>query len=170
MSVAVLDVPFVDVHGESLGWALGLPERVALAHRSVTSFAALEVELRVLGASHQVLIRRGPALLLSETVACDLPRAEPLPAAIHRGDYTFTSEVVRLSAPELAAEAERLRTRLDGRGDALLATFPGTPHAVTALEHEHDHTGIRWMTWHAYPQTGELVSTRSHFRVTEGAR
>ncbi|NED56872.1 DUF2617 family protein, partial [Micromonospora aurantiaca] len=54
-------------------FALGLPPLAALAVLPVER-AGLTVEMRLLGASHQVIA--GP---LSETVACLADRAEPLP-------------------------------------------------------------------------------------------
>jgi hypothetical protein len=43
----------------------------------------------------------------------------------------------------------------DPRG--LVGVFAGD--AFTALRAEPHGAGVRWETWHAYPQTGELVHT-----------
>jgi hypothetical protein len=43
-----------------------------------------------------------------------------------------------------------------------VATFPGGPLAITALLiQDLAGTTTGWLTWHAYPQTGELVETAS---------
>jgi hypothetical protein len=162
MSVQELVVPFADVRSDALCWALGLPEREPLAQCSVVS-GGLRVELRILGASHQVLVRDGRnGVLLSETVACDLPGAAPMPAHAARPDYEFAATVEQLPGDELAARVQRLEESLAGRPDAVAAAFPGVPHAVTALAMAID--GFGWESWHVYPQTGELVHTTT--RVT----
>lgn len=157
MSVELLEVPFADVSGAALCWALDLPPRTALATREVRLRGGLVVELRVLGASHQVLLRREDDVLLTETVACDLGTAG-MPGRGGRAGYEFTSVVRRVAAAELRAEVDAL-TRLGDRPDALLATFPGTPYAVTAVALSGSGPAVAWETWHAYPQTGELVRT-----------
>ena len=44
---------------------------------------------------------------------------------------------------------------------ALLGRFPRHPLAVTALFAQVDNTMVTWQTWHVYPQSGEIVETRS---------
>jgi hypothetical protein len=62
--------------------------------------------------------------------------------------------------------------RLSGRTDAVVAHFPGDPHAVTALALDLSGDGagagpITWRTWHTYPQTGEIVATTTSYRPEE---
>lgn len=162
--VELLEVTFADVSGAALCWALDLPPRPGLAAREVRLDHGLAVELRVLGASHQVLVRRDDEVLLTETVACDLGTAG-MPATTSRGGYDFASEVQHLDGAGLQAEVDAL-TALGDRPDALVAAFPGTPYAVTAVALERTGHHVAWRTWHAYPQTGELVRTRTRLDLT----
>lgn len=168
-----LDVPFVDTRARQLTWQLGLPPQPALAVTTVP-MGGLDVELRLLGASHQVLVTSpdhlphhppggaGRVMLWSETVAC-LPGGEPLPDATgtaRDGVYRLRSVVVVHRAADLGLLADRLVERLGGRGDALVGEFAGQRHAVTAMVTERrGHDALGWHTWHAYPGTGELVTT-----------
>ncbi|MFD0683281.1 DUF2617 family protein [Actinomadura fibrosa] len=156
--LATLDTPYADARADALSFALGLPPLDALAVLPVER-DGLAVELRLLGASHQVIA--GP---LSETVACLPGSAEPLPrragATLPGWTYDFTATTAA-SADDAAfgRAVEAVCARLADRGDALTGAFPGSRHAVTALALED--TGIGWRTWHAYPQTREIVMTRS---------
>ncbi|TYK49210.1 DUF2617 family protein [Actinomadura decatromicini] len=178
---ATLDAPYADARADALSFALGLPPLDALAVLAV-EHAGLTVELRLLGASHQVIA--GP---LSETVACLPGGADPLPGRASTDlpgwAYDFAATTAAHSdATAFGRAVEAVCARLDGRGDALTGDFPGSRHAVTALALEHapvrsagaakpardraldpavEETGIGWRTWHAYPQTREIVMTRS---------
>ncbi|MFS2294358.1 MAG: DUF2617 family protein [Actinomadura sp.] len=160
---ATLDTPFADARADALSFALGLPRMDALAVLPVER-GGLTVELRLLGASHQVIA--GP---LSETVACLPGDAEPLPGratgSVPGWTYEFAATTAAHSdATAFARAVEAVCARLADRGDALTGDFPGSRHAVTALALETpapDDTGIGWRTWHAYPQTREIVMTRS---------
>ncbi|MFB4312757.1 DUF2617 family protein [Actinomadura sp. 21ATH] len=162
--LASLDTPYADTRADALSFALGLPPLDALAVLPVRS-GGLALELRLLGASHQVLVEPG----FSETVACLPGDPEPLPERF-RGDrggwaYDFTAATATHDGDAAFGRAvDELLARLEGRADALTGTFPGSPHAVTALALTTDpspagRTG--WHTWHAYPQTREIVMTRS---------
>ncbi|MCO6008876.1 DUF2617 family protein [Actinoallomurus purpureus] len=157
--LADLDVPYADTGAHTLSFALGLAPQDALAVLPVER-AGLSLELRLLGASHQVLA--GP---VSETVAC-LAGGGPLPGRVSHAlpswSYEFTADVVAHDGDAAFARAvEALSARLSGRDDALTGTFPGSPYAVTALAVEPEPGGVAWRTWHAYPQTKEIVMTRS---------
>ncbi|TDB84023.1 DUF2617 family protein [Actinomadura sp. KC216] len=194
-----LDTPYADARADALSFALGLPPLDALAVLPVER-AGVTVELRLLGASHQVIA--GP---LSETVACLPGAAEPLPGRASTDmpgwTYEFAATTAALSDTTAFRRAvEAVCARLADRGDALTGNFPGSEHAVTALALERavragsalergalkrgtpkrdaaqggaamdpderetpalEETGIGWRTWHAYPQTREIVMTRS---------
>lgn len=165
--LAVLDTPYQDARADGLSFALGLPPLDALAVLPVER-AGVTVELRLLGASHQVLA--GP---LSETVACLPGAASPLPGSaattLPGWTYAFTAETAAHDDDAAFGRAvEAVCARLADRGDALTGAFPGSPHAVTAIALEAaaphataQQSGIGWRTWHAYPQTREIVMTRS---------
>ncbi|MEV0400911.1 DUF2617 family protein [Actinoallomurus sp. NPDC050550] len=162
--LADIDVPYADTGAHMLSFALGLAPQDALAVLPVER-AGLRIELRLLGASHQVLA--GP---VSETVAC-LEGRGALPGHVRRAlpswSYEFAAEVVAHEGDAAFARAvEGLRARLSGRDDALTGTFPGSPYAVTALAVESEPGGVAWRTWHAYPQTEEVVMTRSRLVST----
>ncbi|MBB4929545.1 hypothetical protein F4561_000365 [Lipingzhangella halophila] len=164
---AGLRAPFVDTRAADLTWTLDHPPIEPLATRTVRVGAA-RVELRVLGASHQVRAEThggGPGRLL-ETVAClpgeegALPRrtAAQVPAA---AEYLFTSTVEVLTPGELGARVSHLTREVDEHPNGLLATFPGDPLAVTAMAVTAPgrRAPLGWRTWHSYPQSGELVTT-----------
>ena len=165
---AILDTPYADARADALSFALGLPPLDALAVLPVQC-GGLSVELRLLGASHQVIA--GP---LSETVACLPGDADPLPgrasSSVPGYAYEFAATTAAHSDGTAFARAvEAVCARLADRDDALTGDFPGSRHAVTALAMEglavegliREGTGIGWRTWHAYPQTREIVMTRS---------
>ncbi|MFI0353483.1 DUF2617 family protein [Actinomadura sp. 9N407] len=179
-----VDTPYADTRADALSFALGLAPLEALAVLSVQIPGGPAVELRLLGASHQVLVAadgaRGPnEAAFSETVACLPGDPEPLPGRMRASQggwaYDFTATTVTHDDDAAFGRAVRdLLVRLDGREDALTGTFPGSPYAVTALALSAEplvfadpspstppagRTG--WRTWHAYPQTREIVMTRS---------
>jgi uncharacterized protein DUF2617 len=156
-----LATSYADTRAEALSFALGLEPLEALAVLPLERHG-VRVELRLLGASHQVFA--GP---ISETVACLPETPGPLPGSVqHELDggwrYDFTA---RIDNPGRGFEqaVDELCARLGDRPDALTGTFPGSPYAVTALALET--TGLGWRTWHAYPQTREIVVTRTLLEV-----
>ncbi len=165
-------VPFVDTCAADLTWTLDHPLITPLATRVVRVGTSV-IEFRVLGASHQVRAADGVgADRLLETVAC-LPGQEgTLPSrttdrVADTTGYRFTSTVETLAPDELHTRVKRLTADIDGRPDGLLATFPSDPLAVTAMA-IHTPPGdpvIGWRTWHAYPQSGELVTTTTSVAV-----
>jgi hypothetical protein len=173
--LAPLDTPYADSRADALSFALGLPRLDALAVLPVdapdlapriapeNAPRIAVVELRLLGASHQVFA--GP---FSETVACLPGGLGPVPGRFRTAAagwaYDFTATTVAHDGDAAFRRAvDGLRDRLAGRADALTGTFPGSPHAVTALAvAAGDAPGeLGWRTWHAYPQTREIVMTRS---------
>ena len=156
---ASISAPFIDTAADELVWTLVDP----LATRTVRA-AGAEVELHVLGASHQVVLRSGEGELV-ETVA-SLPGVDGgLPDSAGRslrgvGAYRFGSTVEALSRTELSRRVDRLHREVADSTDGLLVAFPGDPLAITALRLTPDSgKPLRWRTWHSYPQSGELVTT-----------
>lgn len=155
--LTTLDVPYVDTSAGELVWTLDHPQvRPLTAHR--VSLPGGDVELRVLGASHQVILRQDAAMLI-ETVAC-LPGVEPyLPETAdrptHGRTYTFESRVVDVTVRELRQQVSELH-RDD---DVFLAAFPAERDAVTALRLDDDPRAVRWHSWHVYPRSKQIVRT-----------
>jgi hypothetical protein len=118
----------------------------------------MTLELRVLGASHQVVIGDW-----SETVACLPDRPGALPAQETRtlGDYLVRFEASCSRPASFEATVSRIVAECEEDPHSLVAEFPGSPLAVTALSARAEGDGVRWETWHAYPQVGELVWTSS---------
>ncbi|SEG42551.1 Protein of unknown function DUF2617 [Thermomonospora echinospora] len=161
-----LDTPYLDTRADALSFALGLAPLDALAVLPVER-AGIRVEMRLLGASHQVFA--GP---VSETVACLPGRPVPLPGGMRTEvdgwTYDFGASVQSYdSGLTFTATVRELCARLADRDDALTGTFPGSPYAVTALALDGDPgTGtLGWRTWHAYPQTRQIVVTRTLLEV-----
>ena len=161
--LAEIATAFVDASAASLRLALDLPPQPAL-EATIVGAGSFEVELRVLGASHQCIARRPGGAALSETVAC-LTGAPggPLPASHDRAKaglrYTFSSSVARVGTAALRTRADALRAAAAADPRALAGVFPGSPDALTALRCEPVAGGVAWTTVHLYPHTGELVET-----------
>lgn len=151
---SALDVPYRDTSADALAFALDEPLLEALAVRELSA-AGLDVQLRLLGASHQVLA--GP---VTETVACLPGRAGRLPCTVGRlvdgWTYTFTARTRRPA--DFSAELAGVERLLD-RPDALSGAFPGAPGALTGIVLDVLPSGLAWRTWHTYPRTGEFVET-----------
>jgi hypothetical protein len=156
---ADLAVPFADATAAGLRWELvwAARPRPALRVHAVALGPAL-LELRVLGASHQVV---GPTF--TETVAC-----LPGPAAVLPSSTVCTSAGARYefaataySGPDFAARVAGVRDAAAADPAGLVGVFPGSPLAVTALRADAVPGGVRWRSWHAYPQRGEIVTTTS---------
>lgn len=163
---ALIAAPFVDSRAADLSLVFGLDRLPALGTHRV-ELPGASVELRVLGASHQVMLGID-GLEWSETVACLPDRASTLPVREQSrvGDLVsrFAARCVRLAPAELAARAGALRRHCEGHPHALVGTFPGSPLAVTAMVVDPVvpvGTLVGWWSWHAYPRTGEVVTTRS---------
>ena len=160
MTLVHLAVPFVDTSAAALRWHLDDRPRTALAVRSVR-LGSMHVELRVLGASHQIIVRDGNASV-GELVACgeggsDLPSTRCQELDAHR--YALSSGVRCGTRSTIHRAVDRL-VRAAARHDrAIVAAYPGDVDAVTAIAVDATPAGVRWRTWHAYPRTGELVVT-----------
>ncbi|ACY20026.1 hypothetical protein Gbro_0704 [Gordonia bronchialis DSM 43247] len=158
-----IDVAYADTSAAQLGFSLEAPEQPALAECSA-DFDGITISLRLLGASHQVIVDDGHQRLC-ETVACLPEMTSALPESYQGSSYYFASHVDVVEADALADLVDDLGTRVaDRRADglpALLGRFPGEPHAVTAIISDADAETISWHTWHTYPQAGEVVVTTS---------
>ncbi|MEU1836315.1 DUF2617 family protein [Micromonospora chersina] len=158
--LVALDAPYVDTRAADLSLALGGPERPALHVREVTLPGGLRLRLRLLGASHQVICGD-----LTETVACLPGRPPHLPDALHdeTAGYRFTAMVLRPAGDGLRTRVAALRADLADDPYALVGVFPGDEDAITALavRPAPPAGSVAWRTWHAYPQTNELVLTET---------
>ncbi|RAJ66703.1 uncharacterized protein DUF2617 [Streptomyces sp. Amel2xB2] len=167
--LTTLTTPYTDTCAGDLAWALGLEPLPALAARDLRLGAAT-VQLRLLGASHQVLLEED-GRTCSETVACMPGRRTPLPLGVSRRtgawEYDFAARVETLTPGAFAGRAQELLALVAGHPEGLAGTFPGAPHAFTALLVQRCASQVRWRTWHSYPQEGRLVSTRT--RVVRSA-
>lgn len=171
-----LVVPYRDTRAEQLCWSLSLPVQPALAVRGGVRLGGLVLELRLLGASHQVVVwaEGGAAPLCVETVACLPGLAEPLrereARALSGGGYVWESATLEMSGPAFERAVERVRRAVRANPDSLAGCYPGAPGALTAVLPEAAPSGVRWSTWHSYPQDGRLVRTRTGFRRTLSPR
>ncbi|HEV2752590.1 MAG TPA: DUF2617 family protein [Solirubrobacteraceae bacterium] len=157
-----LPVAFADVRAASLRFSLELGPQPALRARRL-DLGGLELELRILGHSHQVIARAGGEPILRETVACLPVGGDAMPHLARRSagglTYAFRSWVEHLDADELSRRAAVLRGGMDADERGVAGCFPGTPDALTALSCRSLGSGAAWETVHLYPQTGELVRT-----------
>ena len=61
--------------------------------------------------------------------------------------------------------AQELLALVSDHPHGLAGVFPGSPYAFTALLAQHHEGQVHWRTWHAYPQDGQLVATRTKVGV-----
>ncbi|WP_217242207.1 DUF2617 family protein [Streptomyces sp. AC555_RSS877] len=166
MYAVSLDAPYLDTDADQLCFSLDLTERPALAER-VVSLGGLDVRLRLLGASHQVLA--GP---VRETVACLQGAVRGLPETCTRHlpgwNYAFGATTRRLTPAEFSAEVAQVLDQATTE-HSLCGVFPGSPEAVTAVVVETVEgpygAELVWRTWHTYPQNGQIVSTYSRLEA-----
>jgi hypothetical protein len=162
-SIIELSVPYQDTGAADLGWSLDLGSLTALAVRRVV-LPQFTVELRLLGASHQVLISTAnDPIDCVETVACLPAGAATMPARAERSfgrwQYRFTSVARSLRGPAFDhGIAEIDRATADATA-SLTGRYPGLPGALTAVAVEVHGPRLRWHTWHTYPQGRQIVTT-----------
>ncbi|MEU0088659.1 DUF2617 family protein [Streptomyces sp. NPDC006274] len=165
--LTTIDTAYTDTRADDLAWALGREPLPALAVLDL-ELSGAHVQLRLLGASHQVLLEeeRGTC---SETVACIPGSSTPLPLGVAKRlgvwEYEFAARVETLSQRSFAGRAQELLALVADHPHGLAGTFPGSPHAFTAMVAQSDEGQVRWRTWHAYPQEGRLVVTRTRVGV-----
>jgi hypothetical protein len=192
--LTTLQTSYTDTRAGDLAWCLGGDPLPALAVRNLhldgpggregghaqdgpdgragryapTRRTGGTLQLRLLGASHQVVLAAGPGECL-ETVACMPGHRTPLPARVAKQvagwEYEFAARIEELSPHIFAARAQELLALVEGHPRALAGVFPGDPSAFTALMAQGDQHRVLWRTWHAYPQEGRLVCTRSSLVV-----
>ncbi|MFD5035010.1 DUF2617 family protein [Streptomyces sp. NPDC058405] len=165
--LTTLETAYTDTRAADLAWALGREPLPALAVLNLDLAGAL-LQLRLLGASHQVLLEEEGGTC-SETVACIAGSSTPLPLGVSRPlgewEYQFAARVETLSHSSFAGRAQELLALVSDHPNGLAGTFPGSPYAFTAMLAQHDEGQVRWRTWHAYPQEGQLVATRTRVGV-----
>jgi hypothetical protein len=173
--LTTLQTEYTDTRAGDLAWRLGKEPLPALAVVDLDldlggdsrRHDRVQVQMRLLGASHQVLIGACGGEC-SETVACMPGSRTPLPFGVAERvgmwDYEFAARVETLSRSSFAGRAQELLDLVADHPNGLAGRFPGDPHAFTAMlvQRDPDHEGeVHWRTWHAYPQEGRLVATRS---------
>jgi hypothetical protein len=161
--LTTIDTAYTDTRADDLAWALGREPLPALAVLDL-ELSGSKLQLRLLGASHQVLLEEEQGTC-SETVACIPGSSTPLPLGVAKrlGDweYEFAARVETLSQRSFAGRAQELLALVADHPHGLAGTFPGSPHAFTAMVAQSGEGQARWRTWHAYPQEGRLVVTRT---------
>ncbi|GAA4908639.1 DUF2617 family protein [Streptomyces coeruleoprunus] len=161
--LTTLQTAYTDTRAADLAWALGREALPALAVLDL-ELSGATLQLRLLGASHQVLLEEEQGSC-SETVACMPGSSTPLPLGVAKriGDweYEFAARVETLSQGSFAGRAQELLALVADHPHGLAGTFPGSPHAFTAMLAQRHEGKVRWRTWHAYPQEGQLVVTRT---------
>lgn len=166
--LTTLQTAYTDTRAGDLAWCLGKKALPALAVLDLElgdrRTTRIKVQMRLLGASHQVLLdsTRGRC---SETVACIPGSTTPLPFGVAKRigswDYGFAARVETLPRDSFEDRAQELLALVADHPNGLAGTFPGDPHAFTAMLVQYSEDNVYWRTWHSYPQEGHLVATRS---------
>src|SRR4051812_36991047 len=161
--LTTLNTSYTDTRAADLAWALGREPLPALATLDL-ELTGTKLQLRLLGASHQVLLEEERGLC-SETVACIAGSSTPLPLGVAKrvGDweYEFAARVEVLSPGSFAGRAQELLALVSDHPHGLVGVFPGTPPPFPALRARGQGGQVPWRTWHAYPRDGQLVPTRT---------
>ncbi|GHF44618.1 hypothetical protein GCM10010218_27570 [Streptomyces mashuensis] len=169
--LTTLKTTYTDTRAADLAWCLGREPLPALAVLDL-ELAGSTVQLRLLGASHQVILREDGGIC-SETVACIPGSSTPLPLGVSKRvgawEYEFAARVETLPGSSFAGRAQELLALVADHPQGLAGTFPGSPHAFTALLAQRCDGRVGWRTWHAYPQEGRLVATRTRVGVRTAA-
>ncbi|MER7793633.1 DUF2617 family protein [Streptomyces sp. NPDC097640] len=169
--LTTLKTAYTDTRADDLAWSLGREPLPALAVLDLR-LREFSVQLRLLGASHQVLLE-GEGGSCSETVACMSGNSTPLPMGVSTlvdgREYEFAARVEELSRDAFAGRAQELLALVADHPHGLAGTFPGSPHAFTAMVAQWRDGKVGWRTWHAYPQEGRLVATRTCMGVRVAA-
>lgn len=162
-----LNTSYTDTRAADLAWALGREPLPALATLDL-ELSGAKMQLRLLGASHQVLLEEEHGTC-SETVACIPGSSTSLPLGVAKrlGDweYEFAACVESLTPSQFAGRAQELIALVTDHPNGLAGVFPGSPHAFTAMLAQRVDGRVHWRTWHAYPQEGQLVATRTRVTV-----
>ena len=165
--LTTLKTSYTDTRAADLAWALGREPLPALAALDL-ELGSAKLQLRLLGASHQVLLEE-EGRSCSETVACMPGSSTPLPLGVSKRfgewEYEFAARVETLTQGSFAGRAQELLALVADHPHGLAGTFPGSPHAFTAMLAQRHEGQVRWRTWHAYPQEGQLVVTRTRIGV-----
>ncbi|MFG2867864.1 DUF2617 family protein [Streptomyces sp. ms191] len=165
--LTTLKTSYTDTRAADLAWALGREPLPALAALDL-ELGSAKLQLRLLGASHQVLLEE-EGRSCSETVACMPGSSTPLPLGVSKRvggwEYEFAARVETLSDGSFAGRAQELLALVADHPNGLAGTFPGSPYAFTAMLAQRHEGQVRWRTWHAYPQEGQLVVTRTRIGV-----
>lgn len=151
--LAISSEPFADTTPADLSHSLIRRELPAIATMQIGP-----IEMRVLGASHQIIAGRW-----IETVACDDRKPGRLPARTQEPGYSFTSSISRRNRGDLEAHVTALKEATHAHPGGLAVAFAGDPLAITAIQATVSGNIARWKTWHVYPNTSEIVTTRSTF-------
>lgn len=170
--LTTLHTSYTDTRAADLAWALGREPLPALATLDL-ELSGAQVQLRLLGASHQVLLEEEQGCC-SETVACIPGSSTPLPLGVAKRvgewEYEFAARVEVLTPGQFAGRAQELLALVSDHPHGLVGVFPGSPHAFTALLAQRHEGYVHWRTWHAYPQDGQLVATRTRVGTRAPAR
>ncbi len=178
--LTTLETAYTDTRAGDLAWRLGKEPLPALAVVDLDLElppaagrrrpCRAQVQMRLLGASHQVLLSAGNGAC-SETVACMAGSRTPLPLGVAERvgewDYEFAARVETLSHSAFTSRAQELLALVAEHPNGLAGRFPGDPNAFTAMlvqrapATDESPGDVVWRTWHAYPQEGRLVATRS---------
>lgn len=149
--------PFVDTTPADLSHDLNREHLPALASKQIG-----DLEIRVIGASHQIALGDW-----TETVACNPSRpAGNLPRTASEPGYTFTSRTKRYGRRALRRQVQALIGATERHPGGLAVVFAGDPLSITAITAEVTSEIAHWQTWHVYPNTSEIVTTRSTFLLS----
>ncbi|GAB2812472.1 hypothetical protein GCM10022221_07510 [Actinocorallia aurea] len=158
-----LSRPDLAVAADDLSFTL---DEAALAPLAVRGWrmAGVDIQARLLPTGFQVAA--GPCV---ETIAQVEGRPGPLPYHLGREvggwSYVFTADVYRRDYSDFTRAVAFLRRYLADRDDALAASFPGRQDVLCGVLVRQVRRGIEWRGWYTFPETRQVVSTRSRLLI-----
>ncbi|ROO82905.1 uncharacterized protein DUF2617 [Actinocorallia herbida] len=158
-----LSRPDVEVVADDLAFTLDEPPLDPLAVRG-WRIAGVDVQARLLPAGFQVVAGE-----VVETVAQLPGRSGPLPYHLRREvggwSHVFTADVYRRDYADFTRAVAFLRRYLTDRDDSLAASFPGRQDVLCGVLVRQLRRGIEWRGWYTFPETRQVVSTRSRLLI-----
>lgn len=179
MTDLVARTPFADTRASDLRFSAGRAHRrgrrglpPALAECPGPQVGGATSTLRVLGASHQVVLDF-PGCRWVETLSCGTdgePVVFPNGNVQLIGDWAYACRLELEVCPDRAAMAAASASLDQLQHEVRLGVrFAGDPDARTVVGASVGHDGaaevLTWETWHLYPQHGEIVHTVSTAQV-----
>lgn len=172
-----VDVAFADTSAQALTFSLDHGRITPLASDFIDLPSSngqdrLQLELHVIGSSHQVILSDNSTDAFIETFACLGEDERPGwdTTRTTAGTWSgFTRHQFRCELTDVPGSFSDAAAEVVARSSAhdrhLVVDFPGEPGALTALAlTDCSSEQLSWRSWHCYPQHRQIVHSHSELR------